>query len=91
LRFATISSAFDLALPPGNSAAAIARAEAVRFSMRELAADSERSNTTANGAISPLSSASKRMIAWLASSISARAAGGSVRFKSAIAGVIAAW
>ena len=66
---ATFPTTID-ALTPGrspSSASAMARAEAVRFSICELAADSERSSTAAKGAISPPSSASKRATSLAAS------------------------
>jgi hypothetical protein len=49
---ATISVALRRPSPPRASASAMARADAVRFSMLELAADSDRSSTDAKGAIS---------------------------------------
>jgi len=72
-----------LALPPGSSASAIARADAVKFSICELAADSDRSNTAANGAISPRVRRRNRVISWLADSASANTDGGKSRTRSA--------
>lgn len=80
----TIRAALRRLVSPSASASAIARAEAVRFSMFELAADSERSRTDAKGAISSPSSASKRVISLLASSASARTAAGSETVSSAM-------
>lgn len=87
---ATITLALALALAPVNSASAIARTEAVRFSMFELAADSVRNRIAANGAISPPSSASKRMISLLASSASTSASAGKSTVRSAMSAAIAA-
>lgn len=88
---ATIALALGLPLPPGSSASAIDRAEADRFSICELAADSERNSTAANGAISAPSSASKRAISWLASSACARIVGSTVSSKPVMEAGIAAW
>ena len=82
---ATIISALRLAATPGSSASAMARAEAVRFSIWELAADSERINTAANGAMSSPSSASNRVISRLAASASAWTAGGRSSVRAAMA------
>jgi hypothetical protein len=54
-----------------SSASAMARADAVRFSILDDAADSERKRTAANGAISWPSSASKRATSAAASSTTA--------------------
>jgi hypothetical protein len=89
--FATMSSAFAFPFAPGSSDSAIDRAEALRFSMTEMGADFDRSNTPAKGAISPPSSASKRVMSSLASSMSVSAVGASVRFRLAIECGIAAW
>ena len=58
---ATMTLALAVVLAPGSSASAMARADAVRSSMLELAADSVRNKTDENGAISPPSSASNRV------------------------------
>ena len=58
-----------------SSARAIERAEAVRFSIFEEAADSERRRIEANGAISDPISVSKRAISAVASVTSARVSG----------------
>ena len=66
---ATISAALRWDVSP-SSAAAMARADAVRCSMRLDDADSERSKMDANGAISFDMSASKRAM-WAVASSSA--------------------
>lgn len=63
---ATIISVLRVGVPPGSSASATARADAVRFSICELAADSDLSSTADNGAISLPSSASNRAMSRLA-------------------------
>jgi hypothetical protein len=75
---ATINAALRLPWPSSASASAsaIARAEVVRFSIFDDAADSERSRIAAKGAISAPASASKRAISVLASSAAARTAAG---------------
>jgi len=67
---ATITLALDRLLAP-ISASAMARADAVRFSICELVADSERSSTALNGTSSSPASVSKRAISRAASSASA--------------------
>src|SRR5262245_31315825 len=87
---ATMTLALAVVLAPGSSASAMARADAVKFSMLELAADSVRNRTDENGAISPPSSASNRVISLLASSASARASDGRLTAMSAMSALIAA-
>lgn len=89
--FATITEALRRRECPRVSASAMARAEAVRFSILELAADSDRSSTEAKGAISSPSSASKRAISWLASSASARMREGRETSRFSTSAGIAAW
>jgi hypothetical protein len=50
---AMMTLALAVVLAPGSSASAMARADAIRFSMFELAADSVRNRTDENGAIGP--------------------------------------
>lgn len=85
----TIISACSLPTP-FTSASAIFRADAERFSICELAADSERSSTSANGAIPPPNSASKDRSAIAASSATAATTGDSGINRSAMSGVTAA-
>lgn len=69
----TIMAALRRLVSPRASASAMARPDAVRFSMLELAADSDRSSTAEKGTIS--SPTSKRAISLLASSASGRDCG----------------
>ena len=73
-----------------SSASAIAWADAVRSSTLDDAADSDRSRTAANGAISCPSSASKRATSAPASSTRAATSAGSSTTRSAIGGRTAA-
>jgi hypothetical protein len=86
----TIIAAFRRLVSLRASASAMARADAVRFSMLELAADSDLSSTVENGAISSPSSASNRAISLLASSASVGTPDGSVTWCVAIAAGIGA-
>ena len=74
-----------------NSASAIALAEAVRFSIFDDAADSDRSRRAAYGAMSAPSSASKRAIPAEASSASASVSVLSGMSRRAMSGGTAAW
>ena len=85
----TIIVALRRVVSPSASASAIARAEAVRFSMLELAADSDLSSTEENGAISSPTGVESGDL-MLASSASASTPAGSTTSKSAIAAGIAA-
>lgn len=85
----TISVALRLSLLP-SSASAIDFAPDVRFSIFEDDADSERSNTEANGATSAPNSASNRAISTDASSASVATSAGSASAWSAISGTRAA-
>src|SRR6478672_6449976 len=85
----TISVALGLSLLP-SSASAIDFAPDVRFSILDDDADSERSNTDANGATSAPNSASNRAISTAASSARVETSAGSARVWSAISGTTAA-
>jgi hypothetical protein len=88
--FATTSGAFvPLAMP--SSARAIALADAVRFSILEDAADSDRNSSAVKGAMWWPTSVSKRTISAVASSASAWTELGSETVASAMSGVMAAW
>jgi hypothetical protein len=88
--FATTMAALCLVGSP-NSASAIALADAVRFSIFDEAADSDRSRSGAYGAMSAPSSASSRAISAEASSARARASVPSRMSRRAISGGTAAW
>ncbi len=87
--FATTSAALARSLTPA-SASAMARAEAVRFSICELAAASDRSSSAANGAISPPICSSNRATSVAASSTEASVDPVNVRLWSAMRGTTAA-
>ena len=87
---ATMTLALAVVLAPGSSASAMARADAVRFSIFELAADSVRNRTDENGAISLPSSASNRVASRLASPASASTSDDRLTVRSAMSALIAA-
>jgi hypothetical protein len=85
--FATMTDALCRLGSP-SSAKAMAFAEAVRFSILEDAADSERMSTDENGAISPPTSESNRAISVEASLARAATSLGMTISSSAILGVM---
>jgi hypothetical protein len=89
LTFATTSLAFRFDESP-SSASAMARADAVKFSIWELAADSDLRSTAAKGAISPPIEESKRAISVEASSARAVTSDGNHGVRSATCGGMAA-